>query len=106
MVWSILIVFLIPHLSEVKKVYEPAQFEYLGDGKVRLINKNFFADFSDKIVSWKLMENGNVVASDQIELVNILPQETADFQLEKLPNTLQKNREYILQVSLIQEVVQ
>ena len=31
-----------PHLSEVKKVYEPVQFNYLGNGTIQIENKNFF----------------------------------------------------------------
>jgi len=50
-----------PHLTEVKKVYEPSQFNYLGNGVIEIENKNFFADFSDKSVSWKILVDGKTL---------------------------------------------
>lgn len=90
-----------PHLSEVKKVYEPAHFEYLGNGNLKLTNKNFFTDFSDKTMSWKLLENGKVIANNKGITVNVLPQKTITITLKELPK-LQAEKEYILQVSLLQ----
>jgi beta-galactosidase len=92
-----------PHLSEVKKVYEPAQFEYLGNGKIKLSNKNFFTDFSDKMIVWKLLENGISVIKAEGILINVLPQESKTFILEKLPTTFQSSKDYILQISLVQK---
>jgi beta-galactosidase len=50
-----------PHLSEVKKVYEPVQFDYLGNGTIEITNKNFFADFSDKEMEIVVLANGKEI---------------------------------------------
>lgn len=92
-----------PHLSEVKKVYEPAQFDYLGNGNVQLTNKNFFSDFSDKTVSWQLLENGTVIKNAKNISVSLQPQESTTFILEELPKTFAATDEYILQLSLVQK---
>ncbi|MEO8773604.1 MAG: glycoside hydrolase family 2 TIM barrel-domain containing protein [Gelidibacter sp.] len=92
-----------PHLTEVKKVYEPVQFHYLGNGVIEVTNKNFFVDFSDKTISWKVLKDGEQVFQDQNIGVAVNPQETKKMTLEKFPNALSAGDEYILQVSLIQK---
>ncbi|CAL2082759.1 Beta-galactosidase, family GH2 lipoprotein precursor [Tenacibaculum sp. 190524A02b] len=91
-----------PHLSEVKKVYEPAQFSYLGNGKIQLINKNFFTDFSDKTISWELLEDGKQVIKTEGVVVDVKPQKSIILTLEQLPKQFQKTKEYILRTSLVQ----
>ncbi|CAL2102093.1 Beta-galactosidase, family GH2 lipoprotein precursor [Tenacibaculum sp. 190130A14a] len=92
-----------PHLSEVKKVYEPAHFEYLGNGKIKLTNKNFFTDFSDKTISWKLLEDGNPTIKASGIRINVAPQQSFTWQLEKLPQKFDPTKEYMLQISLHQK---
>ena len=92
-----------PHLSEVKKVYEPAQFTYAGNGNFDLENKNFFADFSNQTVIWKLLENGVVFALGKTNFTTVSAQEKKTFQLKALPTILAKNKEYILQLKLVQK---
>lgn len=91
-----------PHLSEVKKVYEPAQFYYLGANKIMLENKNFFTDFSDKTIVWKILEDGISIDKGEIQIMSILPQEKSTFQLNDIPRITDLSKEYILQLSLIQ----
>ena len=92
-----------PHLTEVKKVYEPVQFHYLGNGVIEIINKNFFVDFSDKTISWKVLQDGKEVFQDQNIAVEVNPRETKKMTLDKFPNAFATGNEYILQVSLIQK---
>ncbi|HEY9169486.1 MAG TPA: glycoside hydrolase family 2 TIM barrel-domain containing protein [Lutibacter sp.] len=92
-----------PHLTEVKKVYEPAQFSYLGNKFIRLENKNFFADFSDKKIIWKLLADGQVIAKDSVLNLNILPQQSGKIELQTLPIGFDKSKEYILEVGLLQK---
>ncbi len=92
-----------PHLSEVKKVYEPAHFEHLGNGKIRLTNKNFFTDFSDKTISWRLLEDGKPTIKASGIRINVAPQQNFTWQLEKLPQKFDSTKEYILQISLHQK---
>ncbi len=91
-----------PHLSEVKKVYEPAQFKYKGNSIIELENKNFFADFSDKSISWKLLSDGEIIQQGEGIFLNVPPQKKMDFILKNLYENLNKSKEYILELSLIQ----
>ncbi|HXJ99609.1 MAG TPA: glycoside hydrolase family 2 TIM barrel-domain containing protein [Gelidibacter sp.] len=91
-----------PHLTEVKKVYEPVQFYYVGNGVIEIINKNFFVDFSDKTISWKVLKDGETAFQDQDIVVNVDPQEAKKIKLENFPTDFSNDNEYILQVSLIQ----
>ena len=92
-----------PHLTEVKKVYEPVQFKYLGNGVAEVKNKNFFSDFSDKTVTWKLLKDGKEIITDEDILVNTKPQETQRIILENFPSAIYSDNEFILQLSLIQK---
>jgi len=92
-----------PHLSEVKKVYEPVQFRYLGDGIIELDNKNFFADFSDKAIRWKVLKDGEGFALDLDIEIDLLPQETKKIRLKNFPKNFSSNGEYILEVGLVQK---
>lgn len=92
-----------PHLSEVKKVYEPIQFNYLGNGVIEITNKNFFADFSDKTFEWRLIKNGKDSITATGIRINIKPQETKSWKIKKLPLNLDSENEYILECRLVQE---
>jgi beta-galactosidase len=93
-----------PHLTEVKKVYEPAQFYYFGNGVIELENKNFFVDFSDKEFSWKLLVDGEIISESAPTQVSVLPLNKSKVLLEGFPTKLDKNKEYILEVNLKQRV--
>ncbi|TLP70546.1 glycoside hydrolase family 2 TIM barrel-domain containing protein [Maribacter sp. ACAM166] len=92
-----------PHLSEVKKVYEPVQFQYQGNGTVEIENKNFFADFSDTELHMRLLVNGKVEYKWTGITVNVLPREFQEIKLDPIPNTFIPEDEYILEISLIQK---
>ncbi|NPD47882.1 DUF4981 domain-containing protein [Lentimicrobium sp. L6] len=59
-----------PHLREVKKVYQPAKFEYT-DGKLTISNKNFFAAFEDLELFWKVLKDGILVQEELFILPKI-----------------------------------
>jgi len=92
-----------PHLSEVKKVYEPSQFNYLGNGIIEIVNKNFFADFSDKELRIKLLKNGEVFFEKSNIEINIQPQTSQEIKFEESPTVFTSENEFILEVSLIQK---
>lgn len=92
-----------PHLSEVKKVYEPAHFNYLGNGIIEIENKNFFVDFSDKSLYWKLFENGKMVANRDDLLIDVPPQERTTYSISKFIGNFKNNNEYILEIGLVQK---
>jgi len=94
-----------PHLSEVKKVYEPVQFTYLGNGTIEIENKNFFSDLSDKTIQIKLLVDGkeNILASN-ID-VNVNAQSKTKMHFDEIPDMFIPESEFILEVSLIQKEV-
>ncbi|APQ16749.1 glycoside hydrolase family 2 TIM barrel-domain containing protein [Maribacter hydrothermalis] len=92
-----------PHLTEVKKVYEPVQFRYLGNGSLEIENKNFFVDFSDKELTFKILKDGIEIVHRSLGSLNLAPQETRIIQVENFPRSFSSNMEYILEVSLVQK---
>jgi len=92
-----------PHLSEVKKVYEPVQFYYLGDGNIKIVNKNFFADFSDKELQFRVLTNGTETFKKSNIKIEIKAQETKTLKFEEIQHNFKTPDEIILEVSLIQK---
>ncbi|WP_345007136.1 glycoside hydrolase family 2 TIM barrel-domain containing protein [Snuella lapsa] len=95
-----------PHLSEVKKVYEPVQFYFtptMKYGLLQIKNKNFFEDLSDKSVLWKLLENGKIVKKGTVEISSIPPQKTINYSIKDIPEALNPQSEYIIEFSLLQK---
>ncbi len=92
-----------PHLSEVKKVYEPVQFSFLGGQTIEVKNKNFFADFSDKIINVRVLMDGLVAfEKDNIEL-KIPAQSSSKLVVSEIPEFFISESEYILEISLLQK---
>ncbi|OUR94576.1 beta-galactosidase [Flavobacteriales bacterium 34_180_T64] len=91
-----------PHLSEVKKVYEPVQINYLGNGAIEIKNKQFFSNLSDKSLSLKLLVNGEPKELKSNIALNVDPQGKTTLQFSEIPNLFIPENEYILEVSLIQ----
>jgi len=92
-----------PHLSEVKKVYEPAQFNYLGNGIIEIENKNFFAGFSDKELQIRILNNGKETFKKSIINIEIEAQETKKIKIEEIQYDFKTPNEIILEVSLVQK---
>lgn len=92
-----------PHLSEVKKVYEPAQFQYNGKGMVVVENKNFFADFSDKEIQLRILNNGLEVFQKSGIPVDVAPRSSLQIKMDEIPDQFILENEYILEVRLIQK---
>ncbi len=93
-----------PHITEVKKVYEPAQFYYTGKGNVVIENKNFFTDFSDKQIRVRILKNGILHSEHTDSTVNVAPRTKQKIMLTDLPEKFLAEDEYILELSLIQSV--
>lgn len=89
-----------PHLSEVKKVYEPVQFSYLGNQTIKITNKNFFADFSDKELRFKILKNGKVVFEKKNTSINVKPQTSIKIKFDDIPTMFMPETDYLLEVSL------
>ena len=93
-----------PHLSEVKKVYEPVQFKYILNGVIVLENKNFFTDLSDKEIKIRVLKNGIAYLHQTDSNLNVPPRQSVIKYFDKIPTTYEPGYEYILEVSLLQKV--
>jgi len=91
-----------PHLSEVKKVYEPIQFNYLGNGGVEIENKNFFLDLSDKFLELRLLTDGKASIIKTNISVKLQPQSKTNMIFPEIPDMFIPESEIILEVALIQ----
>jgi beta-galactosidase len=92
-----------PHLSEVKKVYQPVQFKYLGNQTIEITNKNFFADFSDKEIRYRILKNGKVVFEKKNITLDVKPQSSVRMKFKDIPEIFVPENEYYLEVSLLQK---
>ena len=92
-----------PHLSEVKKVYEPVQFYYKGKGIVGVENKNFFADLSDKEVNIRILNNGVEVFKKSNLAIDVKPRSSKEIKISEFPDMFVRENEYILEVSMSQK---
>ncbi len=89
-----------PHLTEVKKVYQPVKFKFTPQSKIlKIINKNFFSTFSNQEVVWSLLKNGNTSLSGKIDVQELAPQDSLITQLNYV---MDSNAEYVLEVVLSQ----
>ncbi len=92
-----------PHLSEVKKVYEPIQFYYLGNGIIEVKNKNFFTDFSDKELCLRVLKNGELIFERSHILIDVEPQQSQKIKFDEIPDVFTLESEYILEIALLQK---
>lgn len=92
-----------PHLSEVKKVYEPVQFKYLGDGKVEIENKNFFSDLSNNYLELRLVSDGKTSVIKSNIPLQIAPRTKKTFSFSEIPTMFIPESEYLLEVALLQK---
>ncbi len=91
-----------PHLSEVKKVYEPVQFSFLGGQTIEVKNKNFFTDLSDKVVHIRVLMDGLVAFEKSNINLNVAPQSSLELVIPEIPEFFIPESEYILEICLIQ----
>ncbi|MFK7811768.1 MAG: glycoside hydrolase family 2 TIM barrel-domain containing protein [Maribacter sp.] len=92
-----------PHLSEVKKVYEPVQFYYKGKGVIVVENKNFFSDFSDNEMKIRILNNGVEVFQKSGIPIDVAPRKSKEIKIAEIPDVFVPEDEFILEVSLIQK---
>jgi len=90
-----------PHLNEVKKVYQPVRFELLESNQLKVTNKNYFTDFSNKHIEWKLLKEGRLLEHGEVLDIQIAPQTSKMVHLA-LPADLGEG-EVLLEVRLIEE---
>ena len=72
-----------PHLSEVKKVYQPASFEFNGVD-LKVTNKYFFKDFENIRLRIRLLADGREIQNYTIDKLDIGPGSSGTFKI-RLP---------------------
>ncbi len=72
-----------PGYYDMKKVYEPFRSTFK-DGTLTIKSVQYFESLSDYMLKWELSQNGKVVASGEIESLDILPQEEKSYNLVNL----------------------
>jgi len=88
-----------PHLYEVKKVYQPAQFHWNPvSGLLDITNRNVFAPFHQMALRWILLENGQEVQTGLINNLHIEPGNSQNLHISL--NRFRSGSEYILRVEL------
>ena len=91
-----------PHLLEVKKVYQPAKFEWNREGTLSITNKNFFSSFDQLKLVWTLMVDGKKVQTGQ-KKINIEPQQTSDIRIPFRQSSSQGEQVLFVQLVTAQE---
>ncbi|OHX64821.1 hypothetical protein NH26_23965 [Flammeovirga pacifica] len=89
-----------PGVVEIKHVYQNQHFEMISPTKFSLYNENFFKDLSNTTVRCELLENGKVVVTKSLDQLNVLPQETKEFDV-KLSYEMNPSKEYFINFYLI-----
>ncbi len=79
-----------PHLLEAKKVYQYIGFTpiNLEKGDVAIQNKYAFTNLSEFDISWTVIGDGKVIASGDVEQLNLAPEETTTIHLDYTINTI------------------
>jgi len=92
-----------PHLLEVKKVYEPINFEVvnLEKGQFEIFNKNFFKNLTDVNINWIIRADGLEVLKGSLGTVDVAPQEKKEITIDFGDFNFQKGVEYFLKLSAV-----
>jgi beta-galactosidase len=89
-----------PHLSEVKKVYQPLAFMWDNKKKtITLKNKNFFSELNMVSLKWYLLEEGILFQEGNVKNISILPQQEENYVLQF--DKFTKGKEYVLIAQII-----
>ena len=72
-----------PHLFEVKKVYQPVDFDFnRSNMSVSITNKNFFKDLNDVNLVCSLIEDGMVIETYIESNINIASQNSEEYKID------------------------
>ena len=88
-----------PALYEVKKVYQYIKFKpsNLSKGEINIKNIYDFTNLNEFNFNWKLLENGNEIASGSLPTLDIAPYESKVIEID-LPELENSQAEYHLNV--------
>lgn len=88
-----------PSLYEVKKVYQHIKFKSYNPntGSIRITNDYDFTDLREFDFSWRLLEEGNEIASGDFPRLNLAPRTSKNIAID-LPDLPGEDKEYLLNV--------
>ena len=88
-----------PALWEVKKVYANISFQDVdvSEGKIKVINKNFFKDLSNVKYKWEVLADGRVISSGELAALPVNAQESAELHVP-VPQDLDSDKECFINV--------
>lgn len=90
-----------PAVWEVKKVYQPVRIEAVDllGGKVAVVNRYFFSDLAGLDLTWKLVANGKMLQSGQLDRLRSAPAEREIVNIPFKNPELEPGAEYWLTLS-------
>ena len=93
-----------PHAHEVKKVYQPVEFDAFdqGDFKVSLINRYDFIDLSHLKFTWTLEEDGKAIATGKLNLPTVEAGQKTDVALPLKQLRQKAGAEYFVTIKAIE----
>ena len=88
---------------EVKKVSQPVSVQQLEGLKFKMTNKRFHASLDDLYGRYEIMEDGKVIASGNLDELQLNAQESKDFNLLVQPEMNVPGAEYFVKFSFRQK---
>ncbi|MDO6721323.1 glycoside hydrolase family 2 TIM barrel-domain containing protein [Psychrosphaera sp. 1_MG-2023] len=91
-----------PYYFEVKKVYQNIDIDWhdMEDEEIKVFNKNYFRDLSNRTLRWQLLENGVVVAQDDGFDLDAKPFKSEKVDLD-FDYDLKKGAEYFVNLEIV-----
>lgn len=92
-----------PQLFEVKKVYQNIEVRpiNMSKGEIEIFNKNYFTDLDSYIITWELLENGQIVDYGKIDTElsgGIGPRTSKTISLPIITDKLKQDNEYFINI--------
>ncbi|NGP89069.1 DUF4981 domain-containing protein [Aliifodinibius halophilus] len=89
-----------PHIWEVKKVYQPINFEKLDlpTGKIKVSNEYGFRNLNEFELSWIIEENGEVIQSGTLPAVDLPGGKSTQLTIPYTNITPKPGAEYLLKI--------
>lgn len=94
-----------PHIWEVKKVYQPVQFELVDAkmGLAKVINRYSFVDLTHLYGKWEITQDGQIVESGDFLIPPTAPGISSELNINYDAGKFDQNREYHLRLTVYQK---
>ncbi|TZF84984.1 DUF4981 domain-containing protein [Pedobacter sp. BS3] len=87
-----------PGLWEVKKNYQNVHIKAIDAGslKFEIYNENFFTNLDAYQTEWEIIENGKVIKSGKLPVMQLAPQQRKQFEISDYKPGYQSGKEYFI----------